>query len=157
MLVRASGNSSLVFGPGETAMADDGDAQAQELGVQDLVQQTSDQAGLVHKLSQETSAVARAVRRREASARERAMVAKQRELAAHQRAIQLHEQAAALQERLGYLERAANARQHAQHARELLATAQAEQAEQARQHTRHARDAAATGHGAAERRRAGPD
>jgi hypothetical protein len=73
---------------------------------------------------------ARQVTRRGAGARERAAVAKERELAAHQRAIELHEQAAKLQERLGHPDRAVNARQHAQHARELLAKGRAEQREQ---------------------------
>jgi hypothetical protein len=117
----------------ETAMPDDGDAQDQEaMGVQDLVQHASDQAGLVRELSQETAAAAGAVRGQGTRARERAAVAKRRELAAHQRAIELHEQAAELQERLGHPDRAANARQHAAHARELLAQGRAEQAEQER-------------------------
>jgi hypothetical protein len=112
-------------------MQDDGDAQDQEeVGVQDLVQQTSDQAGLIRKLSQETSGAASEAHRQGTSARKRAAVAKRRELAAHQRAIELHEQAAELQERLGHPERAANARQHAEHARELLAKGRAEQDEQ---------------------------
>ena len=49
----------------------------------------------------------------------RALLAKRRELTAHERAIRRHEEAAALQERFGHLDRAANARRHAQHAREL--------------------------------------
>jgi hypothetical protein len=56
----------------------------------------------------------------------RAMAAKRRELAAHQRAIKRHEEAAALQERFGHPDRAANARRHAQHARELYELAQQE-------------------------------
>jgi type IV secretory pathway VirJ component len=63
------------------------------------------------------------------SARERAALAKRRELAAHLRAIKLHEQAAELQERLGYSDRAARARVHAEHARELHARARQEQRE----------------------------
>ena len=63
-------------------------------------------------------------------ARERAAIAKQHELDAHARAIELHEQAAELQERLGHHDRAANARAHAEHARELHALALAEQSEQ---------------------------
>jgi hypothetical protein len=62
-------------------------------------------------------------------ARERAALAKQHELDAHARAIELHERAAELQERLGHHDRAANARAHAQHARELYALALAEQSE----------------------------
>jgi hypothetical protein len=60
-------------------------------------------------------------------ARERARSAKGRELAAHGRAIQRHEQAAQVQERLGHPDRAATARKHAQHARELLELALREQ------------------------------
>ena len=59
----------------------------------------------------------------------RAALAKRRELAAHLRAIKLHEQAAELQERLGYSDRAARARVHAEHARELHARARQEQRE----------------------------
>jgi hypothetical protein len=70
------------------------------------------------------------VRQQGISARRRAALAKQRELAAHQRAIELHERAAELQERLGYPDRAANARQHAEHARQLLAKGREEQREQ---------------------------
>jgi integrase len=65
-------------------------------------------------------------------ARERAALAKQHELEAHVRAIELHERAAELQERLGHHDRAATARAHAQHARELHAQALAEQSEQER-------------------------
>jgi hypothetical protein len=61
------------------------------------------------------------------SARERAALAKRRELAAHLRAIEVHERAAELQERLGYPDRAARARAHAEHARELYARALEEQ------------------------------
>ena len=50
---------------------------------------------------------------------DRVLTVKQRELTAHRTAIQLHEQAAQLQERLGHPGRAAEARQHADHAREL--------------------------------------
>jgi hypothetical protein len=57
--------------------------------------------------------------------RERVARAKERELAAHQRAIEL-------QDRLGHPDRAANAREHAQHARQLLAQGLAEQREQER-------------------------
>ncbi len=65
-------------------------------------------------------------------ARERAALAKQQELDAHTRAIELHERAAELQERLGHHDRAASARAHAEHARELHALALAEQSEQER-------------------------
>jgi hypothetical protein len=50
---------------------------------------------------------------------DRVLEVKQRELTAHRGAIELHEQAAQLQERLGHPDRAAQARQHAAHAREL--------------------------------------
>jgi hypothetical protein len=128
MLDAGASGIRWLAGARETAMPDDGDAQDQEaMGVHDLVRQTSDQASPVRELSQATSAASSEVRRQATSARERAAIAKQRELAAHQRAIELHEQAAELQERLGHPDRAANARQHAEHARELLAVAQAEQ------------------------------
>jgi hypothetical protein len=65
-------------------------------------------------------------------ARKRAALAKRRELAAHLRAIELHERAAELQDRLGYADRAARARAHAAHARELYARALEEQQEQDR-------------------------
>ena len=51
--------------------------------------------------------------------RERVRSAKHRELAAHERAIDRHEEAAEVQERLGHPDRAARAREHARHAREL--------------------------------------
>jgi hypothetical protein len=63
-------------------------------------------------------------------ARERAAPAKQHEVDAHARAVELHERAAELQERLGHPDRAATARAHAQHARELHALALAEQSDQ---------------------------
>jgi hypothetical protein len=66
------------------------------------------------------------------SAQVRAALAKRRELAAHARAIKLHEQAAMLQERLGHPDRAATARAHAEHARELQRQALAEQRDQQR-------------------------
>ena len=67
-----------------------------------------------------------------AGARWRARAAKQRELEAHAKAIELHQQAAELQDRLGHPDRAARAREHADHARELWSQAIAEQAEQER-------------------------
>ena len=60
-------------------------------------------------------------------AHERAVLAKRRELAAHERAIKRHEEAAELQERFGHPDRAANARGHAQYARELHEDALREQ------------------------------
>src|SRR4029453_12156016 len=61
----------------------------------------------------------REAQQRVRSARARALVAKRGELAAHERAIKRHEEAAAVQERFGHPDRAANAREHARHAREL--------------------------------------
>ena len=64
-------------------------------------------------------------------ARERAALAKRRELAAHARAINLHEQAAARCRNVSaILTRAARARAHAEHARELQGLALKEQREQ---------------------------
>ena len=60
-----------------------------------------------------------AARRAHTQAEERYLRAKQRELAAHERAIHRHDEAAALQERLGHPDRAASAREHGRHAREL--------------------------------------
>jgi Kelch motif len=58
-------------------MPDDGNAPDQEaMGVQDLVQQTGDQAGQVPQLSQEIAAAAGEVRRQGTSARERAAAVK---------------------------------------------------------------------------------
>ena len=80
----------------------------------------------------QTAAAAEEPHRRATGARERAALAKRRELAAHLRAIEVHERAAELQERLGYPDRAARARAHAGHARELYARAREEQQEHER-------------------------
>jgi hypothetical protein len=80
----------------------------------------------------ERLAAAAGARPRATGAREQAALAKRRELAAHLRAIEVHERAAELQERLGYPDRAARARAHAEHARELYARALEEQQEQDR-------------------------
>jgi hypothetical protein len=66
---------------------------------------------------------------------ERFLAVKQRELTAHRGAIELHEQAAVLQERLGHPDRAATAREHANHARELYRRAWEELAEYERRRT----------------------
>ena len=71
----------------------------------------------------------REAQQRVRSARAGALVAKRRELAAHERAIKRHEEAAAVQERFGHPDRAANAREHARHARELRELALREQRE----------------------------
>jgi hypothetical protein len=105
-------------------MPDDGDAQNQQTeDLQALLERTRAKAPQVR-------AVSRDRKLQGTSARERVAQAKQRELAAHQRAIELHERAADLQEQLGHPDRAANAREHAQHARELLAQGLVEQREQ---------------------------
>jgi len=105
-------------------MQDSGGVEDQEVvDLQNLVERTRAEAAPVRDDSGE-------VRQRGISARRRAALAKQRELAAHQRAIELHERAAELQERLGYPDRAANARQHAEHVRQLLAKGREEQREQ---------------------------
>jgi hypothetical protein len=80
----------------------------------------------------EQTAAAASARPRATGARERAALAKRRELAAHLRAIELHEHAAEVQARLGYPDRAARARAHAEHARELYARARQEQQEHER-------------------------
>lgn len=76
------------------------------------VQQTSRRVGHVAGAAQEAYQATSATV-------DRFVQVKQRELTAHQRALGVHEQAAQLQERLGYPDRAAEARAHAQHAREL--------------------------------------
>jgi hypothetical protein len=81
---------------------------------------------------QQTSGAAEEPHQRATNARERAALAKRRELAAHLRAIKMHEHAAELQERLGYPDRAARARGHAEHARDLYARARQEQQEHER-------------------------
>jgi hypothetical protein len=102
------------------------DARDQEAaGLRELVEQTSAKPSQVRDVSGE-------LRQQGTSARTRAAFAKQRELAAHRRAIELHEQAAELQDRLGHPDRAAKARQHAEHARELLAEGLEEQQAQER-------------------------
>jgi hypothetical protein len=78
----------------------------------------------------ERTADAAGARRRVSGARERAALTKRQELAAHLRAIEVQEQAAELQERLGFPDRAARARAHAEHARELYARALEERQDQ---------------------------
>jgi hypothetical protein len=104
-------------------MQDDEHALEEEVAdLQQLTEQTRKQADQV-------GGVSRDITDQRVDARQRAAAAKRRELAAHRRAIELHAQAAALQERLGHPERAANAREHAEHARELLARGIEEQGE----------------------------
>jgi hypothetical protein len=98
--------------------------------LRNLADETVEQARHVLKEASQAAGGATQARQRATGARERAALAKRRELAAHARAISLHEQAAELQERLGHPDRAANARAHAQHARELQVLALEEQREQ---------------------------
>jgi hypothetical protein len=83
------------------------------------IQQSHDRLGRPDQRGHDSAGRARAAHRSAAAAGQRFLRAKQRELAAHDRAILRHKQAAELQERLGHPDRAANARTHAQHAREL--------------------------------------
>jgi hypothetical protein len=98
--------------------------------LRNLADETIEQARHVLKEASQATGGATQARQHAVSARQRAALAKHRELAAHARAINLHEQAAALQERLGHPDRAANARAHAEHARELQVLALEEQREQ---------------------------
>jgi hypothetical protein len=66
-----------------------------------------------------TAEATRAVFQAAAAIADRFFEVKQRELATHLAAMRLHEQAAELQERWGWPARAAEARAHAGHAREL--------------------------------------
>jgi hypothetical protein len=97
-----------------------------------LADETVEQARRVRKEAGQAAGAVTQAHQQAASARVRAALAKRRELAAHARAIKLHEQAANLQERLGHPDRAATARAHAEHARELQRQALAEQREQQR-------------------------
>lgn len=98
--------------------------------LRELTDETVAQIRRVRKEASQATDGAKVAHQRATSARVRAALAKRRELAAHARAINLHEQAAALQERLGHSDRAAKARAHAEHARELQILAFAEQREQ---------------------------
>jgi hypothetical protein len=108
-------------------MQDGADAEA-AAPLRELGEPVADEATRARRDSEQTSATR--MPQPGATAHERALIAKRRELAAHARAIKLHEQAAALQERLGHSERAANARRHAEHARELQQRALEEQTAQ---------------------------
>jgi hypothetical protein len=96
----------------------------------DPTDDTIEQVRRARKEASQAVGEARAAGEHASSASSRAALAKRRELAAHARAISLHEQAAELQERLGHPDRAAKARAHADHARELYDLALAEQREQ---------------------------
>ena len=97
-----------------------------------LAAQAIEHADRVLHDGERTAGAAEEPHRGATGARERAALAKRRELPAHLRAIEVHERAAELQERLGYPDRAARARAHAEHARELYARARQEQQEHER-------------------------
>jgi hypothetical protein len=67
----------------------------------------------------DAAGAARAAEQVVTAAEERYLQAKQRELAAHEGAIRRHQEAAVLQEQFGHPDRAATAREHGRHAREL--------------------------------------
>jgi hypothetical protein len=77
----------------------------------------------------EQTTAAAATQQAAAAAVDRFLQVKRRELAAHRAAVEMHAQAAALQERLGHPQRAAQARAHAEHAKELHRLAAEELAE----------------------------
>jgi hypothetical protein len=108
-------------------MQDDAEASAP---VRELGEKITEEASPARRDSRQTTATARRMRQQVTTALERALSAKRRELAAHFRAIELHERAVALQDRLGHPDRAANARQHAERARELHERALQEQTAQ---------------------------
>lgn len=83
------------------------------------IQQTHGGMGQTDQRTQGSAGMAPAAHRSATAAGQRFLRAKQRELAAHDRAILRHAQAAELQERYGHPDRAANARMHGQHTREL--------------------------------------
>jgi hypothetical protein len=83
------------------------------------IQQSHDRVGRTNQPRHDSAGRARAAHRSATAAGQRYLQAKQRELAAHDRAILRHIEAAEFQQRLGHPDRAANARTHAQHAREL--------------------------------------
>ena len=91
--------------------------------IRDRVQQTDRRVDRTFHRIRDAAGAARMADRSATEAEERYLRAKQRELAAHERAIQRHDEAAALQECFGHPDRAANAREHGRHARELHAEA----------------------------------
>src|SRR5262245_760071 len=112
-------------------MRENNEAEDQALErLRNLADETIEQARRIRKAASQAAGGAKQARRHAVSAAERAALAKRRELAAHARAISLHEQAVELQERLGHPDRAARARAHAEHARELQGLALEEQREQ---------------------------
>jgi flagellar motility protein MotE (MotC chaperone) len=87
--------------------------------VTDRVQQTHRRIQHTYQQVQDLADAAQLTHRSTAEAADRFLQVKQRELAAHLAAVDLHEQAAELQQRLGHPDRAAEARAHAEQAREL--------------------------------------
>ena len=83
------------------------------------IQQTDRRVLRAFHRVRDAGGAARAAVRIATAAEERYLRAKQRELAAHERAIRRHEEAAVLQEQFGHPDRAAAAREHGRHAREL--------------------------------------
>ena len=83
------------------------------------LQRTHGRVGRNDRRGHDSAGRARAAHQSATTAAQRFLAAKRRELAAHDRAIMRHTEAAQLQDRLGRPDRAANARSHAQHAREL--------------------------------------
>jgi hypothetical protein len=87
--------------------------------IKDRMRQTDRRVGRTLHRVRDAAGLARVVERSAGGAEQRYLRAKQRELAAHELAIRRHDEAAALQERLGHADRAASARAHGRHAREL--------------------------------------
>jgi hypothetical protein len=120
-------------GPGIGGLAALGEAMAvpaeadTDDGVLDRLWRLAAHADQALHDGEQTAGAAEDPHPRATGARERAALANRRELAAHLRAIEVHERAAAVQERLGCPDRAARARAHAEHARELYARALEEQ------------------------------
>jgi hypothetical protein len=87
-------------------------AEARVLRTQRRVQGT-------YRRAEDVAGAAERIHQATAAAVDRLIKIKRHELAAHRTAAALHEQAAHLQGRLGHPDRAAAARAHAEHAREL--------------------------------------
>ena len=87
--------------------------------VTDRIQQTHRRLQRAYRQVQEVAAAGRLTHGARGGAADRFVQLKGGELAAHRAAVALHEQAAELQARLGQPERAAEARGHAERAREL--------------------------------------
>src|SRR5262245_17379114 len=83
------------------------------------IQQTDRRVMRTFHRVRDAGGAAHAAGRLATAAEERYLQAKQRELDAHERAIRRHAEAALLQEQFGHPDRAAAAREHGRHAREL--------------------------------------